>query len=1495
LKTEKDVNPLDHLPKYQVWFKSPAPRILYIHGGRGLQNIAEQVFYSLEGEAEVKGRAIVLYFSFDRWDNQCSSVRDMIATFMAQIANHYPELDGLISRFFTHLHKERGWTEADLVQFFERFRMTAEIGQTMIVLDHFDDCAQDSRKTFIDIVIYRYDQDESPWRIVVTSDRSGALSDELSGPFCVSIDLSSSDLWTHTVGSFGDKLQQLTKLRPDLSTQREKFREQIEFMNELEPSLRQIISEQAITHGEWPDETSIQEIFGSLDLTKGLNNSEETLKEVLDWVLRRFPDQAILRRLLSWLLYAVRPLTVWELTTVLWVGTEQDHGQIAPGVGAVDDLISKMQRWLAGIIEMENNRVRLSHVNLVNIMRANSLFETASTEKHHLWDEIRDTAQSEITALCLEYLSRASVQEFLTKQTSLIDDPNMVETPTSSDKTNLISYALQAWTYHYSRSSSALDLSTVASDASITKTLAKGHWALANPITRSPKCFKTLFPLLAGLGLLNAVEVLDEEDALQGLLEAARNGQHRVIQDLLKTDQFSETQLWEALQASASSGNEDMMLSLLDRIMLTTNKKLEDIDWPPVLIYRAAWLNLDRFAERILALGCPPDPAVEWRTTMKASPLFQAARAGHTKLIRVLLKHGASMNFTGIWGQNPLHIAAITGQTDAVKLLMEEGNTEIDCPAEHNLTALYLAAVNGHHKTLGQLLDMGADPNMGLSADSPHPDQWTPLIATCEDGFDRCVRLLLDRGGNPNMSGVGGPPLAWAVRKSHLDIFNMLIAAGGDPKSEMIQTPLLILCVAGKFGPADLAILKRLLETGLDVNAKHADEDWTPLLNAAASYFTEDRDGTLIFESNPHRDDAVQMLLDHGADPNLCDATGATAMHFAVAKQQHNVARMLLDRGADPNKMSKSGVTPLFESLRNGKDTRLLLEKGGKPDLVMADGWTNLTYSAGCGYEEAVAALLGHGATVDLCYGEGVAEPRESWLIGWTPVMCAALMGHSDIVRKLAEEGANMQHKAGKSQYPAIHPAAGGKALSSFLEYSARVDVNQVDGEGRTALYSSEVSLDNLRRLVNAGANIEIEDEKGDTVLTATVNRDFECIKYLVEKGAKIHHISPWYGSALHQACRNSKFEVVKLLVEKGADLNAVCDALPGTPLQALCLRHGTDISPSLVEQIARYLLDEDDEKPHVRPKDRRADVTVEAGLFGFAITAAAAANTPNIINLILDQQGATVDVKDGVGRMPVHLAALNGIGNFEAILDRGGDIHAKDKLGRAALHWAAHGGRLKVVERIIALLDDKEAIDAPDIDGWTPLCWAARGPQLWLDEPHATEGAAQAEVIKLLLEHGADRDVVTTIGDDRWTVLQIARYHRCSAEVASILLSRRESDSAHGEGTDKGLSTTIGALEDNTKEETKSKVGARHESYCDACQAVGPRPPPTSCLMIWYSLTRCRRKSWDSFGSARLAHGYVTASSATPMLNSFTRRGTSMGEKVEKRTRRTRQTMQLQ
>ncbi|KAJ4022742.1 hypothetical protein NW766_001789 [Fusarium irregulare] len=1390
LRSEIKPNPLAHLPLYQSWLECPSPQILYVHGSHVARDVAEAVFYDLEHLAtKGKRRANVLYFSFDRWDVRADSIRDMLATFLAQICNHHPRLGPAINRLWSQIDNERGWTETDLIQFFEMFRISAEVEQTMIVINHFDECTKGSRKRFIDHISRKHYNDETPWKIVVTSYKPGALIEELSGPFCVEVDITCAELEIAVNDPFESDVQQLLQSRDDLDFQEEAIRDQLHFAKKLKPTVRHIIFEQLRVRRQWPYEISTNDVFSSLELGEAASQDNRAMASVLRLVLRECSDQQSLERILPWLLYAVRPLTMWELATVASFSNPKENGNLSPSLIAVERLVKLVEHDFAGILEVDHNEVKFKHPCLHEFMVNTDASPQAEEGEIHLWEKPKGVAHTLIQSMCLDYLSRDVVQEYL-KRTFAVPDTTAFETPPFPDRTNLTSYAIQAWAHHYSLSDPLPDLSAISNKKDLVLNLAKAQWCLANPATKRSPCFQSLFPIFAGLGLPTVVEPLGSDDALRGLVEAASKEQKGVVEYLLGEYDFTSNELWIVLQAASSSGNEDLMNSLLDTIEAKT-KIPDDFEWPATLIYRAANLGQHGFAERLLSLGCSPDPDVESRnsTSLHASPLWLAACHGHSATVETLLNHGASLDFASYLSRNPLHKAALEGHPETVKVILGRSNVNVDCASESGYTALYLAVLGGVHRVVKLLLKNDADPNMGIADDYCGNDRWSPLIAATDDGFKSCIRLLLDNGANPNISGPSGPPLYWAVARGRIDILDMLLEAGANPRSERLQEPLLFTAINNTSKVANLDILERLLKLGLDVNCKDQDGA-TPLAILALSYGDKAIDGRSTRDYHQQKDSALKLLLDRGADPNL-----ASTLHNAINQEQHRAVEMLLEAGADPNAISTiQGSALRCAAEKEPGIFRLLLQKGADPDQPYWGDFTPLTHAACFGHEKVVELLLEYGATVDLEYGKGVEETYNAWMKGWTPLMCAARQGHGDIVRLLAEAGSDLQ-RIDVRNWAVIDLAIEGGVLPTLLEFPSRLDLDAISKNGGAVLHIPDLKLQDLKRLINAGADVDIRARSGQTPLGVFASTNFENVKYLVKRGANVNLAKDYFGTPLHFACRKGRFDTIRFLVENGANVNATCD-WDGTPLQAL-LQSGSTEDAESHESMVHYLLS--------GKGKASADVTIKAGLLSYTLNSAAYGSIPSVINLILDHHSTSIDCKDDLGRTPLHMAAYSGLTNFEVVLARDGDINLKDNVGRTALHWAAQTGRPQIVTRIIELMGDKLGIDIRDIDGWTPLCWALRNSRMKIMK----DATGVVDVVKLLLEHGAKTDVVVRHRRGTWTPLDIAYYYKSDPEVINILQkgvvpnNRASIDDDDGEVRDARVTRRTGVV---------------HDGYCDYC-----------------------------------------------------------------------------
>ena len=72
----------------------------------------------------------------------------------------------------------------------------------------------------------------------------------------------------------------------------------------------------------------------------------------------------------------------------------------------------------------------------------------------------------------------------------------------------------------------------------------------------------------------------------------------------------------------------------------------------------------------------------------------------------------------------------------------------------------------------------------------------------------------------------------------------------------------------------------------------------------------------------------AKALIDAGADPNLTDANGATALHYAVMFNNQELATILMDADASAFMKNNVGQSPLdFAKMHNDKTLNTILNK----------------------------------------------------------------------------------------------------------------------------------------------------------------------------------------------------------------------------------------------------------------------------------------------------------------------------------------------------------------------------------------------------------------------------------------------------------------------------------------------------------------------------------------------------------------------------------------
>ena len=390
-------------------------------------------------------------------------------------------------------------------------------------------------------------------------------------------------------------------------------------------------------------------------------------------------------------------------------------------------------------------------------------------------------------------------------------------------------------------------------------------------------------------------------------------------------------------------------------------------------------------AAAALLLDKGADPKAK-ESQRQQTALMWAAANNHGTMARLLIEHGAEVDaktatdlMTPLVSAEPraqprspggmtaLMFAAREGCMECVQSLLAKG-AAIDLPDPEGVTPLLWAIWNTRFDVAKYLIEHGANVNrwdwwgrtpLYLAVDYvtlPHggrPDQ-PSLDATLPIDV---VRLLLDRGADPNpqlkmtaplratgndrgldtMLTPGTTPLIRAAKAFDADSMKALLDHGADITLTTSRNMTALLAASG-MGSVDadtrgsyttpdvqqraIAALDLMLQHGGAINGKAGQFAQAPLHGAAFWGWNQ----------------VVEFLLSKGADINLADSRGYTAVDYAMGRAGGNSRggqRVDVHKDTADLLMSKGGVagTPVRQPVRSPP-----VRRGGSSDPPPAAG-----------------------------------------------------------------------------------------------------------------------------------------------------------------------------------------------------------------------------------------------------------------------------------------------------------------------------------------------------------------------------------------------------------------------------------------------------------------------------------------------------------------------------------------------------------------------------
>ena len=648
------------------------------------------------------------------------------------------------------------------------------------------------------------------------------------------------------------------------------------------------------------------------------------------------PQRQLAFKVLSWLYFVFDGLTVSAFQEALSVQTgdkKVDEEKLIP----VEELISVCGGLVVTYSDTENNtqKIRLLH-------------ETAST---YLWRVGSPLGHEMILEACLAYLSLTKFSELCIFR-SRIDERGRQHP--------FYQYAARYWSRHVIQGK----LETTFRDP-IIKFLESYQRRSADEFISSglPSAWGCDEPTPWTDWNKRSVDRRDRP-----LHAAAAYGLGEIVRYFIKKkgyekdgrNNFGETALHRAAQVGRTGTMEELIAQGAD-----LNSK----------VYHHYFKETNAL---MLAMNCQQIEAVrvllnhgaDLNTFDPKNPTFplHIAASMNTSLTRLLLDHGATVNFPGISPQFPelwpgsLHFTVFNAQEfpgalERVNLLLDRG-ANINAQSSAGNTALHMAILGGYQDLVHILLQKRANITLKnqrsksavqLARERGHLD-WI------EEGISTELFRSLPTG----------PPLHRAIWSRNHSLVHELLEKGHDiaEEDQEMVTPWGYCILSGDVELAQILCdhmekrksINHVGNTAFELALTHMTafdytDEWswekTVQISRKLLPFRRMFDPNLEFTKTESpicnykktflilatgRMNEAEFFLDCGSDVNARDVFGCSGLTYAVERQSYDMVELLIRRGANPKLEDNNGRTPLMIAENAGNTVIKKLLQGGSSE-----------------------------------------------------------------------------------------------------------------------------------------------------------------------------------------------------------------------------------------------------------------------------------------------------------------------------------------------------------------------------------------------------------------------------------------------------------------------------------------------------------------------------------------------------------------------------------
>lgn len=281
---------------------------------------------------------------------------------------------------------------------------------------------------------------------------------------------------------------------------------------------------------------------------------------------------------------------------------------------------------------------------------------------------------------------------------------------------------------------------------------------------------------------------------------------------------------------------------------------------------------------------------------------------------------GVDVNFTDAFSQTLLYLAILSNKPGLVWFLIKH-QADVEMKNQYGATPLSLASSKGNIRIIKLLLEDG-----NANIESKGKAGQTPLIDAIQSHQLPAVELLLNHNANIEAKSHSGlTALDYAIYDDALKIATLLLQKGA--KCDDIAMSILFNQAMEK---GDQALIEELFKRGMSIETQNK-KGITPIMQAISEKHLE----------------SIRVLLDH--DARIEPAQAELIFDLALHNHHSGLIKSLQARGfkTDFNKYTPYGETPLTDSIINDDyDTiEFLIQQGADPSVKNKAGFNAFHYA----------------------------------------------------------------------------------------------------------------------------------------------------------------------------------------------------------------------------------------------------------------------------------------------------------------------------------------------------------------------------------------------------------------------------------------------------------------------------------------------------------------------------------------------------------------------